>query len=82
MLKRDDIGSKKCECTFKLLKYCMTDETLKFNVISIIHNHVLDDKLTDHPIVCCLVFEERGLVSNMTLDMVAPKNILKNLFRT
>lgn len=51
-LKRDDTGSRKCECLFKLHEYRMTNETWKFNVIPGIHNHVLTDKLVDHPIVC------------------------------
>lgn len=57
----------------------MADETWKFNVIFCIHNHVLNDKLVDHPIVCSLVPEERELVSDMTLNMMASKNILTSL---
>lgn len=80
-LKRDDIGSRKCECLFKLCGYCMVDETWRFNVIFGIHNHALIDKLADHPVVYHLVSEEMKLVSNMTLNMVAPKNILVSLKR-
>ncbi|XP_058776942.1 protein FAR1-RELATED SEQUENCE 5-like [Vicia villosa] len=40
------------------------------------HNHGLDDKLLGHSIVFCLVPEDKELVSDMTLNMVAPKNIL------
>lgn len=41
-----------------------------------IHNHDLCHKLFGHPIVCSLNLEEKELVSNMTLNMVPPKNIL------
>lgn len=57
----------------------MADETWKFNVIFGIHNHALNDKLVRHPIVCCLVPKYMELVSDMTLNMVAPKNILASL---
>ena len=59
----------------------MADETWKFNVISGIRNHALTDKLVIHPIGCRLIPEERELVSNMILNMVAPKNILISLKR-
>lgn len=47
--------------------------------VSGILNHSLDDKLVGHPIVCHLVPEERKLILDMTLNMVAPKNILAYL---
>lgn len=78
-LKRDDTRSRKCECPFKLCGYCMEDDTWKFNVISVIHNHALHDRLPGNPIVCHLISQERELVSDMTLNMVAPKNILAYL---
>ncbi|XP_050899016.1 uncharacterized protein LOC127105845 [Lathyrus oleraceus] len=74
--KRDDVGSRKCECSFKLRGYGMADKTWKFNVIFGIHNHDLNDNLVGHPIVCRLVPEERGLIPDMILNMVASKNIL------
>lgn len=74
-LKRDGTGSRKCECLFKLHVYHMTDETWKINVISSIHNHALTDKLVGHPVVCRLIPGESELVSDMTLNMMAPKNI-------
>lgn len=57
------------------------DETWTFNVISGIHNHALTNKLVGHPIVSRLVPEERELVSDMTLHMVAPKKTLAYLKR-
>ena len=57
----------------------MADETWNFNVIPSIHNNALYDKLVGHPIICRLVLEVRELVSDMTLNMVAPKNILASL---
>ncbi|XP_050915837.1 uncharacterized protein LOC127130926 [Lathyrus oleraceus] len=73
-LKRDDNGSSKCECLFKLREYRKTNDTWKFNVVSSIHNHVLCQKLVGHPIVCRLISDEKELVSDMTLNMAAPKN--------
>lgn len=75
-LKRDDTRSRKCECPFNLYGYRMADETWKFNVIFGIHNHILHDKLVGHPIIGRLVSEERELVSDMTLNLVTPKNML------
>lgn len=52
---------------------------MEINVIFGVHNHALTEKLVDHPIICRLVSEEREHVSDMTLNMVAPKNILATL---
>lgn len=41
-----------------------------------IHNRDLCYKLADHSIVFHFNFEENDLVSNMTLNMVQPRNIL------
>lgn len=78
-LIRYDNKSRKCECPFKLHGYYMEDETWKFNVIFGIHNHALNNKLFDHPIVCLLILEEGELILDMTLNMVVPKNILASL---
>ncbi|XP_058783307.1 uncharacterized protein LOC131657983 [Vicia villosa] len=78
-LKRDDTRSRKYECPLKSRGYYMVDETWKFNVIYGIHNHALNDKLAGHPIVCRLVPGGRELVLDMTLNMVASKNILASL---
>ena len=59
----------------------MVYETWKFNVISGIHNHALHDKVVGHPIVCILNSKEKELVSDMTSNMVLPKNILEMLKR-
>lgn len=59
----------------------MANETWKFNVIYSIHNHSLTDKLVDHFIICLIISEERELVSDMTLNIVASKNILVSLKR-
>ena len=80
-LKRDDTRSRKCECPFKLCGYHMGDETWKFNMISGIPSHALHDNLFGYTIVCRLVLEERELVLDMTLKMVALKNILATLKR-
>lgn len=72
-LKRDDTGSRKCERLFKLHGYHKANYTWKLNVVSDIHNHALSDQKVSHPIVCHLILEEKELVSDMKLNMVAPK---------
>lgn len=59
-----------------LHEYHKSNNTLIFNMICDIHNHALCLKLVGHPIVCRLDFEEKKLVSDMTSNMVQPKNIL------
>ncbi|XP_050889706.1 uncharacterized protein LOC127094994 [Lathyrus oleraceus] len=78
-LKRDDTRSRKCECLFKLHGYRKVDDTWKFNVISGLHNHALQNELVGYPIVCCLKPEEKKIVSDMSLIRVVPKNIFANL---
>lgn len=80
-LKLDDTESRKCECLFKLHGYYKVNDTCKFNVVSGIHNHALSDKLVVHPIVCRLIQEENELILEMTLNMMAQKNILATLKR-
>lgn len=46
-----------------------------------IHNNSLNDKISGHPIVCLLILKKMELVSDMTLNMVALKNILAYLKR-
>lgn len=50
-------------------------------MVSGIHNHALNDKLVGHPVICRLVPEERELVSDMTLNLVVPKNLFGSLKR-
>lgn len=80
-LKRDDIGSTKCEFPFKLRVYLLTNNKLRFNVICGTHNHDMYHKLSDLPIACCLMLKEKEIVSDMTLNMVQSKNILTILKR-
>lgn len=60
----------------KLHGYCKVNDTWKFNVISSIHNHVLQIELAVHPIVFHLKPEEKENILYMYLIRVAPKNIL------
>ena len=57
----------------------MADETWKFNVISSMNNHFLFEILFGNSIICHLVLEDKELISDMTLNMVAPKNTLASL---
>ncbi|XP_050878583.1 uncharacterized protein LOC127082390 [Lathyrus oleraceus] len=80
-LKHDDTISRKCKCLFNLCVYRKANEICTFNMVSSVYNYVLCLKLVDHPIVCCLIPKEKELVSNMTLNMKAPKNIHATLKR-
>ncbi|XP_058761990.1 protein FAR1-RELATED SEQUENCE 5-like [Vicia villosa] len=80
-LKRDDTGSRKCECPFRLRGYLLANNKWKFNVICGLHNHDLSQKLVSHPITCRLLPDEKTCVSDMTLSLVPPKNILASLKR-
>ncbi|XP_058742605.1 uncharacterized protein LOC131615125 [Vicia villosa] len=80
-LKRDDTDSRKCECPFRLHGYLLANNKWRFNVICGLHNHDLSQKLVDHPIACRLLSDEKTCVSDMTLSLVPPKNILATLKR-
>ncbi|XP_050891007.1 uncharacterized protein LOC127096489 [Lathyrus oleraceus] len=75
--KRDDTGSRKCECPFKLRCYMLVNKKWRFNVICGLHNHNLCEKLSYRPIACRLMPEEKECVS----DIVQLKNILATLRR-
>ena len=79
--KREDTGSRKCECPFKLRGYMLASNKWKFNVLCGLHNHDLSLKLAGHPIACRLLPDEKTCVSDMTLNLVPPKNILATLKR-
>ncbi|XP_058747029.1 uncharacterized protein LOC131620019 [Vicia villosa] len=80
-LKRDDTGSRKCECPFRLCGYLLANNKWKFNVICGLHNYDLCQKLAGHPIASRLLPDEKTCVSDMTLSLVPPKNILATLKR-
>ncbi|CAK8560404.1 unnamed protein product [Lathyrus sativus] len=80
--KREDTDSRKCECPFKLRGYMLTrKKKWKFSVICGLHNHDLCSKLQGHPSVCLLKPEEKTCISDMTLNLVQPKNIFATLKR-
>ena len=57
--KREDTGSRKCECPFKLHGYMLTSKKWKFNVLCGLHNHDFSLKLVGHPIACRLLPDEK-----------------------
>lgn len=79
--KWDDTGARKCECPFKLCGYILSSKKWRFNVICGFHNHGMCEKLVEHPIACRLMSEEKEIISDMTLNMVQPKNKLATLKR-
>ncbi|XP_050902855.1 uncharacterized protein LOC127115318 [Lathyrus oleraceus] len=79
--RRDDIGSRKYECLFKVCGYMFANKNWRFNLIRDLHNHDLCETLADHPIVCRLLPEEKECVADMTLNLVQSENILATLKR-
>ncbi|CAK8567943.1 unnamed protein product [Lathyrus sativus] len=79
--KREDTGSRKCEFPFKLCRYMLARKKWIFNFMCGVHNHDLCLKLVGHPSVCRLKPEEKVCISDMTLNLVQPKNILAILKR-
>lgn len=57
----------------------MVNNTWTFNVVCGIHSHELCFKLVGHPIACFHNPEDKDIASDMTLNMVLPKNILATL---
>lgn len=78
-LKQDDTSSRRCECSFKLCGYLMVNNTWTFNVIYGIQNPDMYYNLVGHLIAYGLNPKEDERVSDMTLNMVQPKNILATL---
>ncbi|XP_058756515.1 protein FAR1-RELATED SEQUENCE 5-like [Vicia villosa] len=79
--KRDETGSRKYECPFKICCYMLTSKKWRFSVIYDLHNHDLCSKLQGRPSVCRLKPEEKTCISDMSLNLVQPKNILVTLKR-
>ncbi|XP_058764019.1 uncharacterized protein LOC131637452 [Vicia villosa] len=69
-----DDGSKRRNAFVTIKKW-------KFSVICGLHNHDLCSKLQGHPSLCRLKPEEKACISDMTLNLVQPKNILTILIR-
>ncbi|XP_058749139.1 uncharacterized protein LOC131622106 [Vicia villosa] len=80
-LKQDDNNLTKCECPFKLHGNLLANNKGRFNVICDTHNHDMCHELVGHLIASHLMPDENEIVSDMTLNMVLPKNILANLKR-
>lgn len=74
--KRDETGSRKCECPFKVHVYMLANKNRRFHVICGLHNQDLCENLADHPSVCRLM-EEKECVTDMTLNLVQPKKYLQ-----
>ncbi|XP_050915838.1 uncharacterized protein LOC127130927 [Lathyrus oleraceus] len=79
--KRDDTGSRKYECPFKVHGYMLANNKWRFNVICGLYNHDLCEKLVSHPIVYRLMPEEKEYVADMTLNLIQTKNISATLKR-
>ncbi|XP_058774208.1 uncharacterized protein LOC131648473 [Vicia villosa] len=79
--KRDDTSTRKCECTFRIRCYKLSNLKWRCSVICGLHNHDLYAKLQGHPIACRFGLEEKTSIKDMSLNFVQPKNILATLKR-
>ncbi|XP_058726763.1 uncharacterized protein LOC131598150 [Vicia villosa] len=79
--KRNDTGTRKCECPFKIRCYMLASKKWRCYVIYGLHNHDLCAKLQGHPSVCRLNPEEKTSIKDMSLNLVQLKNIFAPLKR-
>lgn len=77
--KQDDTDSRKYECPFKVHGYMLENNNWRLNVIYGLRNHDMCQKFIVHQIVCRLIPKEKECVTDMTLNLVQPKNILATL---
>jgi len=71
----EDIGSRKCNCPFRLKGFFDKDTNdWWIAMLCGMHNHDLDEKLSRH-----LIAEEKKKVIDMTKSLTVSRNILTNL---
>ncbi|AES69790.1 hypothetical protein MTR_0599s0020 [Medicago truncatula] len=74
------IGSRKCNCPFRLKGFFDKDTNdWWLAILCGMHNHDLDEKLSEHLIAGTLSAEEKKKVIDMTKRLTVPQNILTNL---
>lgn len=78
-LKREETGSRKCECPFRLRGYFLSCGQWSLSVVNGKHNHDFEPKLEGHLVVGRLTDEEKLIVSDLTKSMVEPRNIMTHL---
>ncbi|XP_058784120.1 uncharacterized protein LOC131658885 [Vicia villosa] len=79
--KRDDTGTRKCECQFKTRCYMLASTKWRCFVVCGFYNHDLCAKLQGHSIVCRLNPIKKASIEDMSLNFVQSKNILATLKR-
>ncbi|XP_058780892.1 uncharacterized protein LOC131654994 [Vicia villosa] len=79
--KKDDTGTRKCECPFKIRCYMLASKKWRISVIFGLHNHELCAKLQGHPMACGLNPIKKASIKDMSLNFVQPKNIPATLKR-
>lgn len=67
-LTRDDTSLRKCECLFKLCEYLLKNNKWRFNLICGTNNQDMCHKLVGHPTACCLMLEEKKIVSDIDIE--------------
>ncbi|MCH87527.1 protein FAR1-RELATED SEQUENCE 5-like, partial [Trifolium medium] len=78
-LTKEDTGSRKCQCPFRLRGYFLASQEWSLSVVCGEHNHKMDKKLEGHMIAGRLKPEEKKFVHEMTRNLVPPRNILNTL---
>jgi hypothetical protein len=78
-IKFEETGTRKCECPFRLRGYFHATHEWHVTVPNGIHNHVLDRALQGHLIADRLKPGEKQLLSELTRNLVPPKNIISTM---
>jgi hypothetical protein len=78
-VKFEETGTGKCDCRFRLRGYLHATGEWHVTVVDGMHNHVLDKALQGHLIAGRLKPVEKQLLSEMTRNLVLPKNIMSTM---
>ncbi|XP_058753208.1 uncharacterized protein LOC131626410 [Vicia villosa] len=76
------MGTRKCECPFKIRCYMLASTKWRCSVVCGLHNHDLCAELQGHPVACQLNPVEKASIKDMFLNFVQPKNVFATLKRT
>jgi hypothetical protein len=78
--KKEETGTRKCECPFRLRgRLHATTNDWHVTVTNGMHNHALDKALVGHLVAGRLKPEEKQLLSELTRNLVSPKNIIATM---
>ena len=80
VLNRKGTGTKKCDCPFKIIGVKLTsNDDWSVNVVCGFHNHQAAKQLEGHSYAGRLSDGEKTILSDMTKNLVKPRNILLSI---